>query len=339
MDYLRKSGELLAIICLTAMTVSVAKADAALDAFNANHLDAARSLFLQQVTRAETRHTALHFLADIEFHAGNFDQAIAFANQAIASGPASADDYLVLGNAYGREAQATSMFTALRLAKHCLASYNAAYLLDPHNMDLLESLIEFHQQAPAIAGGSSKKLEQYLGELQALSPARAAVYRLDMLEHDKQPEAAMTLAQQLLADSRQQSLPIETRYTLALFFKKAKAWREAGELLEALLAIAPTTPITLDERLAVNHAMLQLAQVFLATHTQLDRGIQLVKQFQQTVHHSQDADYLWSYLTLARLYQTSGSTDQYREVVAQIKMLDYKKNESFAREFAKDFAM
>jgi lipopolysaccharide biosynthesis regulator YciM len=319
--------------CLTSVTIIYipnAAADAAIDALNANHLDDARTLFLQQLPKLETKNTILTRLGEVEFHAGNYDKAIDYLQQAIVVDPNSAVNYLLLGRSYGQKAQTGSMFSAMGLAKKCIASFEKAYSLDPKNTQILQALVEYHSTAPSIVGGSQDKLLQYSAELKKISPEMAAVYDINNLEKDKKHDAAIKLAIDL---KQQKNLPVTTQWSLAHYFKENKFYPEAEEVLENLIKTPVTTQTTIDDRWYISDASLQLGEVFLATNKQLDRAAILVKDFQQKNNNPKDIHYLWAFWSLAKIYKANGNLDKYKAEVDHIKTLDYKQNKYFSKEF------
>lgn len=308
-------------------------ADEAIDALNANHLNEARTLFLQQLPNAETKNAALARLGEVEFHAGDYDKAIDYLQQAISADPDAAVNYFLLGKSYGQKAQTVSMLSAFGLAKKCIASFEKAYSLDPKNAQILQALVEYHSAAPAIVGGTQEKLLQYSAELKIILPEMAEIYEIKNLEKDKKHDDAIKRA---LALKQQKNLLVSTQWSLAHYFKENKSYSDAEEVLENLIAAPVTTQTTIDDRWYISDASLQLGEVFLDTHKQLDRAETLVKDFQQKNNNPKDIHYLWAFWSLAKIYKANGKVDKYQSEVAHIKTLDYKQNKYFAKQFEEE---
>lgn len=316
-----------------AIYIPTVAADAALDALNANHLDEARTLLLPQLSKIETKNSALTHLGDVELRAGNYDKAIDYLQQASAVDPNSAVNHLLLGRSYGRKAQTSSMFSALGLAKKCLASFEKAYSLDSKNTQILQALVEYHSAAPAIVGGSQEKLLEYSAELKKIAPEIAVVYEINSLEKDKKHDQALKIALDL---KQKNSLPIATQFSLANYFKENKLYSDAEYVLENLIKVPVTPQTTIEDRWYISDASLQLGEVFLATNKQLDRAVLLVKDFQAKNNNPKDIHYLWAFWSLAKIYKASGHLDKYQSEVAHIKKLDYKQNKTFAKQFEEE---
>lgn len=333
MKHLNRAIIYLCVVSSAAIYIPNAVADAALDALNANRLDEARTLFLQQLSKPETKSSTLTYLGKVEFHAGNYDKAIDYLQQAIAIDPDSAVSYLLLGRAYGQKAQASSMFSALGLAKKCIASFEKAHSLDSKNIEILQALVEYHSAAPAIAGGSPEKLSQYLAELKKVSPEMATIYEINALEKDKKHDQAVKLALDL---KQQKNMFVTTQFLLAHYFKENKLYAEAEDVLENLIKVPVTAQTTIQDRWYISDASLQLGEVFLATNKQLDRAIILVKDFQAKNNNPKDIHYLWAFWSLAKIYKANGNLEKYNSEVAHIKTLDYKQNKYFAKQFEEE---
>lgn len=330
MKYLYRTIAAVFVVGAAVIYIPAAVADAALDALNANHLDEARTLYLQQLPKFDTKNITMSYLGKVELYAGNYDKAIDYLQQAIAVDANSAMNYLLLGKAYGRKAQTVSMFSALSLAKQCVASFEKAHSLDANNIEILQALVEYHSAAPAIVGGSQEKLSQYLAKLKKISPEIAAIYEVNNLEKDKKHDQAIKLA---LALKQQKNLPVSVQFSLAHYFKENKLYSDAEEVLEGLIKVPVTAQTSIDDRWYISDASLQLGEVFLATNQQLDRAAVLVKDFQQKNNNPKDIHYLWAFWSLAKIYKASGDLEKYKTEVAFIKALDYKQNKYFAKEF------
>jgi len=96
-------------------------------------------------------------LAEQSLNRNEVDQAVAYAEKAVALAPDSAECQHTLGVVYGGAAQKASVFKRFGLARKCGAAFQRAVALAPANADFHNSLFEFYRQAPAIVGGGSDK--------------------------------------------------------------------------------------------------------------------------------------------------------------------------------------
>ncbi|MBI2992699.1 MAG: hypothetical protein HYY48_00795 [Gammaproteobacteria bacterium] len=104
------------------------------------------------------------------YKAQKFAEASVQFEQAVALTPESSAFHHWLGKSYGRTAERSPWFRAIRLARRTRREFETAVRLDDRNVDALRDLMEYYRRAPAFLGGSAKKagaIEQRLRELQA----------------------------------------------------------------------------------------------------------------------------------------------------------------------------
>lgn len=333
MKYLNLANIVVLVTSIAAIYSPFTVADAAIDALNSNQLNEARTLFLTRLNTAETKSTVLTNLGKLEFYAGNYDKSIDYLQKAISADPDSAVNYLFLGNSYCSKAQTASIFSALGLAKQCISSFEKAHALDTKNTDILQALVGYHSEAPAIVNGSKEKSAQYLLELKKLEPQLAMIYEIKNLDRDKKHDQAIKMALDL---KQQEHLSITSRFKLAHYFKENKSYSDAEEILENVIIQSKTNETTYEDRWHISDAQLQLGEIFLETNKQLDRAETLIKDFQKENNNPGHIHYYWAFLSLAKVYKANGKQDQYAATVAHIKTLDYKKDKYFSKAFDKE---
>lgn len=90
-----------------------------------------------------------------------FEQLIKFA-------PNVSRYYHWLGKCYGRIAENSGWLDAISFSKKTLKALEKAVELDDKNIDALEDLMTYYQQAPGFLGGSNKKAQAIAKRLQKL---------------------------------------------------------------------------------------------------------------------------------------------------------------------------
>ena len=103
---------------------------------------------------------------------GDLDTAVSLGEKAAADSPNDALVQLWLGRAYGSKAQAANLFSQMSLAKKCRTAFERAVALDPTNADAHLDLLDYHLQAPAIAGGDKDVARKQADEILRLDPVR-----------------------------------------------------------------------------------------------------------------------------------------------------------------------
>ena len=134
---------------------------------------------------------------EIAFHRGELalwrnelPEAVALLEKATATGPGNSRYHHRLGDAYGRSAQAASVFSALGFARKCLAAYRRAVELDPANLEARLSLFLFYASAPGIIGGSAEKATAEAAAIKQLDAETGRVASAALWHAQKRFDAA-----------------------------------------------------------------------------------------------------------------------------------------------------
>jgi tetratricopeptide (TPR) repeat protein len=121
------------------------------------------------------------------------DNAIRECQLAASSDPASSDNQLWLGRAYGFKASHANPLSALSLAIKVRVAFERAVQLDPENIHALNDLGEFYVAAPALIGGGLDKAQALTARMQPHFPSQA--HRLLALIAEKRKEDATAEAE------------------------------------------------------------------------------------------------------------------------------------------------
>lgn len=129
----------------------------------------------QKLVLADSRNAeAQELLCRLHESIDQFDAAIAACETAHTAQPANANYTLELARAYGAKADHAGAFTGMRMVGRIRDTFEAAARQDPKNVDALSDLGEFYVDAPSLVGGGLDRARRLVGQIQLLSPARAA---------------------------------------------------------------------------------------------------------------------------------------------------------------------
>ncbi len=121
------------------------------------------------------------------------DDAIHECQLAASSDPASSDNQMWLGRAYGFKASHANPLSALSLAVKVRVSFERAVQLDPENIHALNDLGEFYVAAPSLIGGGLDRAQALAARMQPHFPSQA--HRLLALIAEKKKEDAIAEAE------------------------------------------------------------------------------------------------------------------------------------------------
>lgn len=152
----------------------------------AGHWKQARAQLEARVASEPNDAQAAYLLSRVRLALGDVENALKLAEKAAALDSRNADYQYQLAQVHGRMAQKAGMFRAMSLARSCRKEAEAVLALDPKHLDARYFLLEYHLQAPGIAGGDKKKGRALAEELLRLNSQRGnmAMARLALDEKD-----------------------------------------------------------------------------------------------------------------------------------------------------------
>ena len=109
--------------------------------------------------------------ARAEYRQQDYSAAIQRLEAALETAPDSAELHLWLGRAYGREAQRSSWWRAMGLAKRTRVHFERAVDLAPDYLAAWQDLFDYYRQAPPLLGGGEKPALQAAAQLLRLDAA------------------------------------------------------------------------------------------------------------------------------------------------------------------------
>jgi len=260
-----------ALVLLGAFAVALAHAaeapapQRARDLMQAGHWKAARHLLTTTLQSTPDDPAALAAMAEVRAEFGDVDEAEKLARRAVALAPNDPQTHETLAQMCGRRAQKAGIFKGLGLAHEFRKEAERAIALDPRRIEARDMLMEFHLQAPGIAGGDKKKARQYAEEIAKLDPVRGELalaqysqamkdslvvegcFRRAVAKDPTSIDARVALASWLLAPWRGKLDEAETETRAAI---AAGPDRTSGWTLLAILAIRRKDTAALDSALA-----------------------------------------------------------------------------------------
>ncbi len=167
----------------------------------------------------------------------NYDAAVSKAEAQVAAMPNSAEAHYFMGAAYGVKASNANMFSALGFAKKVRASFERAAQLDPKHIEARFGLIQFHTQAPGIAGGDEDEALRYANELAKINVAAGYRAQAYFKMRAKDEAGAMAEYRKALAADPADG---DSLGAVCADLAKKKQFDQANALIAAALAKAPT---------------------------------------------------------------------------------------------------
>jgi tetratricopeptide (TPR) repeat protein len=168
--------------------------------------------------------------------AQKFDEALKQAEAQVASNSNSAEAFYWLGAVNGRLAQTSGIFSKLGYAKAVRKAFDRAAELDPKQIEARMGLIQFHLQAPGLAGGDEDLVPALVQQISAIDVG--AGYRAQALVKqvaDDQAGAEVLYRKALTHNPAD----VDALTTMVSLLTTAKKVADAEVLVNAALAKEP----------------------------------------------------------------------------------------------------
>ena len=122
-----------------------------------DHWKRARAMAQAQLSQNSKDVVALTFMSIVEESFNRWDSARSYAEQAVAADPSNADAHAQLARLMAELAETAAVWKQVNFVRIMKRELDAAYKLDPVNLDALLTDMMFTFKAPGLAGGSRAK--------------------------------------------------------------------------------------------------------------------------------------------------------------------------------------
>jgi len=194
--------------------------------------------------------------------AGDTDGAVKFADQVVEAEPRNVAYLNVVGGVYCEKAGKANVFTKFSWAAKCRETWERAVGIDPKNIDVRMSLIQYYVRAPGIAGGGVDKAQAQATAIVGLDPVLGEIAWGNIAMSQKQPaDAEPHFKKAAELDKAAMRGPV----ALASFYAGQGRWPDARGVFERRLANGAIDPF----------ASYQIARLMQAQSVDLDKAIAL----------------------------------------------------------------
>jgi tetratricopeptide (TPR) repeat protein len=166
----------------------------------------------------------------------NLNQIERYAERAIALDPSDARFYVVYGHGVGLKAMRGGTVKKFSRAKTAKSRYERAADMDPANIEARTSLIEYHMQAPGIAGGDKKEALRLAAVVAQLDSAAGFDAWKTIYLHEQNYDA-LEAAVRSVIESQPQG--VKGYIELALLCQRREDVRCAIENLQRVVSLQP----------------------------------------------------------------------------------------------------
>jgi tetratricopeptide (TPR) repeat protein len=161
------------------------------DLVDGDHWKRARALVSAQLKQNPKDSQALLSMSIIEESFGDMAKARSYAEQAIAQAPKDPYTHAQLARICAESAETGSVFRQLNNVRIMKRELEAAYKLDPNNLDAMLTDMMFTYKAPAVVGGSKTKAHAIAKRIGQHHPDWASLVEAKLAQHDMQEPVAI----------------------------------------------------------------------------------------------------------------------------------------------------
>jgi tetratricopeptide (TPR) repeat protein len=192
------------------------------------------------------------------------DLAIHECELAVYNDPASSENHLWLGRAYGMKASHANPLKAFTLARKVRDEFERSVQLDPDAPRAASDLGEYYISAPAIVGGGADKAQALIARIEPRFPMYSHRLRAMLAEKDGDDEVAEREFKNAAAVSNAPPAWID----LAAFYQRHAKPDQAVAAIQSALASSPQDAVLVDAAsiLTSTHRSPELAEHLLVDY-------------------------------------------------------------------------
>ena len=157
----------------------------------------------------------------------------------VTANPNSAEAHYWLGAVYGQQAMAAGIFSKMGFAKKVKLEFEKAAALDAKHIEARFGLLQFHLQAPGIAGGDADVAKQMAVELANIDVVSGHRARATLKFNDKDEAGGMA---ELYSALKVNPAHADTLAQVLGYLDSKKRALDAEPYIKAGLAAAPADP-------------------------------------------------------------------------------------------------
>lgn len=242
------------------------------------------------------------------------DEAEDIAENWVKNEPESAAAWHTRGVVMAQQAQ-NAFFSALSYAGKSLESFEKAVELEPDSLKYRNALMQFYLMAPSMAGGDDEKALAQIEAIEKIDPAQGMLAKIGYFRQHEQDEQAGELLQEALAKYPNNADVLvyagfqeqrNENYEKALFLFEQAA---AGESKEGDASVM---------------ALYQIGRTSVLAETQLDDGIEALRQYLKSELPENAPGVHWANFRLAQLLTLKGNEEESKQLLAGLKEVDDK---------------
>ncbi|TQV82792.1 tetratricopeptide repeat protein [Aliikangiella coralliicola] len=281
--------------------------------FDSGRFQSAEKKFIK-ILKSNNKHLqSIIYLTRISMRGYKLDDAENYIEQALEISPENAEVQHLSGAVYGSIARDASVFTAMGYVKDCLKGFNKAVELEPGNIDYRLSLINFHLNAPGIAGGDKEIAVEQAKAIRKINEKRGFIALLSVytsIEDDESTQSLLNSIPQSLANDA------DVLFNKGIIEQgKEKFERATISFQQAITNAGEKEEFSISKYAAIY----QLGRTSVLSQKNIEPGVKFLKRYiAEAPEHESLPSKEWAQFRLANLIEAQGKNDEARVIYQKI---------------------
>jgi len=206
---------------------------------DSDHWKSARALAVWRLSQKPKDAAALTFMSIIEESFNRWDAAKSYAEQAVSADPGYADGHAQLARINAELAETAAVWRQVGFVRVMKREIDAAYRIDPNNLDALLTDMMFTFKAPGIVGGSRAKAHEIAQKILRAHPEWGRLAEAKLAQHENNEPSAI----RWLRDGGWGNYRIQSNLAQVYCCLSSHPWyEEAIRIAKSMVAADPGRP-------------------------------------------------------------------------------------------------
>lgn len=234
----RMAGVCLMVVCLGLTCAAVAADTGPAALVSAGHFKRARVILEARVAENPQDADSLVLLARVRLAYEDHEEAARLLQQALDAQPAHSDAHVYLAETYSMKVEHAGVFEKPGMARKIRSECERALAANPNNIDAMETLLDFHLEAPGMVGGDKGKTHELAARIAKLDAVRGNFAKAEIAAKEKRfDQQEAFLLQAAAADPR--SYPALVAVAELYLKERRQDYNKAADYAHKAIAVDP----------------------------------------------------------------------------------------------------
>lgn len=233
----------------------------------------AKALCMALKQSDESQHQSMKEQIKVALAEGDFEVAEGVVETLLSTADNDAESFYWAGRLKVQQAQQANLFSRVYYYRQAMKYFVRVLQENPLHQEAMIELIQFHQQAPVMAGADKQSIPEVIKQLRTVNSRAAFILEAPRWLSRNQMETALSFYKQAVKTPSAKHLS-QFRFNAAMIFS---GYGHHQIALDEMLLIDEPQNALKEESLAMRHY--QIAKLTAETNTQLNLGLKHIKTY------------------------------------------------------------